>query len=278
MSTALVVGSGLLAIGSGLAGASSWWWHHQQRKALYQRLADKRQRTMIRHQNFLLPQPDLERLSLEFAKQPIITIPACLQPDTLRQLQAEARQCLAQVERSYIPLHKQGGAVAYEKLHHYAPACLGLYHSPEFAALLSQLIGLPLAPTADHDQSSCSLLVYQQQGDHIQWHYDHNFYQGRHFTVLLSLVNEASQNSDLTQSCLQYKNQSGEAVSVATPPNRLVVFEGAQVLHRVTPAGANELRCVLSMTFASNSHILFFHEVARRIKDTAFYGMRVLWD
>ena len=46
-----------------------------------------------------------------------------------------------------------------------------------------------LVPTPLHDQSSCSVLVYEKPGDHIGWHYDHNFYKGRHFTVLIPIVN-----------------------------------------------------------------------------------------
>ena len=52
----------------------------------------------------------------------------------------------------------------------------------------------------------------------------------------------------------------------------------AKVLHRVSPAAAGDLRVVLSMTFNTERRISRFGEFMRRVKDTAFYGLRVLWD
>ena len=34
------------------------------------------------------------------------------------------------------------------------------------------------------------MIVYEKPGDHIGWHFDHNFYRGRHFTLLIPVVNQ----------------------------------------------------------------------------------------
>ena len=60
--------------------------------------------------------------------------------------------------------------------------CLGLYHSPDLIEWVSAIVGFKVQPTPDRDQSSLSVLCYKDAGDHINWHYDHNFYRGRHFT------------------------------------------------------------------------------------------------
>ena len=65
--------------------------------------------------------------------------------------------------------------------------------------------------------------------------------------------------------------------AVETPENTLVLFEGARVLHRVSPAAAGDLRIVLSMTFNTDPRISLRGEVMRRCKDVAFYGLGVLW-
>ncbi len=66
-------------------------------------------------------------------------------------------------------------------------------------------------------------------------------------------------------------------MAVATPPNALVVFEGAKVRHKVTPIAAGERRIVLSMTYCTDPRNSVVQESMRRVKDTAFFGIRALW-
>ena len=73
------------------------------------------------------------------------------------------------------------------------------------------------------------------------------------------------------------KTTSGEEC-IDTSPNVLVIFEGAKVLHRVTPTAEGDLRIMLSMTYCADSTTNPLKEFARRVKDTAFYGIRALWD
>jgi hypothetical protein len=79
------------------------------------------------------------------------------------------------------------------------------------------VVGTPLVPTPLHDQSSCSLLVYDRPRDHIGWHYDHNFYNGRHFTVLLPLVNRHLPEARLSSAELMVRQ--GDERVLPTPPN-----------------------------------------------------------
>jgi hypothetical protein len=179
-------------------------------------------------------------------------------------------------ERSYIPGHKQGGTIAYEHLHHLAPELVAFYQSQVLRDLVSAIVGVPVVPTPLHDQSSCSLLVYDRPRDHIGWHYDHNFYRGRHFTVLLCLVNEDRVHGGLSSAHLQARIDGKDEV-VPTPPNTLVVFEGAQVLHRVTGLGPEQIRIQLSMTFCTDPTAPWFKSLIRRGKDIAYFGIRALW-
>lgn len=179
-------------------------------------------------------------------------------------------------ERSYIPGHKQGGTIAYEHLHRLAPDLVAFYQSQVLRELISSIVGVPVVPTPLHDQSSCSLLIYDRPRDHIGWHYDHNFYRGRHFTVLLCLVNEDRVHGGLSSAHLQARID-GQDVVIPTPPNTLVVFEGAQVLHRVTGLGPEQTRIQLSMTFCTDPSAPWFKALIRRGKDMAYFGIRALW-
>lgn len=187
----------------------------------------------------------------------------------------EEVNALIETERSYLPTHKKGGTVAYSVLREKAPTLVSHYRSTAMRRLVSHIIGAEVQPTPLHDESSCSVLFYEKPGDHINWHYDHNFYRGRHFTVLIPVVNRG-RDGGLSAARLLAK-QGGRDVEVATPPNRLILFEGAKVRHKVTPIAEGERCAVWSMTYCTDPRNSAFQGVARRVKDTAFFGLRSLW-
>jgi hypothetical protein len=245
-----------------------------RRKRLYERLQREQQRLVgqvATGASRWFPAP----ASLPYFSRRLVSINGLLPMailDHLRQVVAGARRN----ERSYIPGHKQGGTIAYEHLHHLAPELVAFYQSPELRDLVSAIVGVPVVPTPLHDQSSCSLLVYDRPRDHIGWHYDHNFYRGRHFTVLLCLVNEDRVHGGLSSAHLQARLDGKDEV-IPTPPNTLVVFEGAQVLHRVTGLGPEQTRVQLSMTFCTDPSAPWLKSLIRRGKDMAYFGIRALW-
>ena len=205
----------------------------------------------------------------------LATIPDFLPADIRQRILAEI-EGVGDIERSYLPLHKQGGTVAYETLREHAPTVVALYRSPAMRKAIAGIVGLEVQTTPLTDKSSCSVLYYVKPGDHIGWHYDHNFYKGRHFTVLLPIANQGEGPDGLSTARLLVRRGRNERV-IPTPPNTLVVFEGARVLHRVTPLAEGERRIVLSMTYCSDPRNSRLQEAARRIKDTAYFGVRALW-
>jgi hypothetical protein len=258
-------GAGALATG-GLVFAKS------RRARLYRALADNvAQITAARA-------PDLAVLASRrlpgFAGH-LATVLDFLPAPSFAALAAEA-EFLAAPERSFVPTHKQGGTVAYETLIAAAPATVACYHSRDFQVIVSRLVGTPIRPTPIYDQSSLSVLVYNKPGDHIGWHYDHNFYRGRHFTVLLAIQNVGHAAGGLSHAVL-HARLPGRELAISTAPNTLVVFEGARVRHRVTPIRAGERRVVLSMTYCTDPRSYCWQGWSRRLKDTAFFGVRALW-
>jgi alpha-ketoglutarate-dependent taurine dioxygenase len=218
----------------------------------------------------------------QFDHQRLLSEAEFLDHDSLQRLVGECLAARQHAERSLIPGHKKGGTLSYAAIHEHAPACLALYHGEALRQWLGQVIGTPVYPTADHDQSSCSILYYDVAGDHIGWHFDHNFYRGRHFTVLLSLVNQSLQPDcglahGLSAGRLQ-RRRNGSEETVPTPPNTLVLFEGARVRHRATAVDRDQERIMLSMTFSTEPRVAPWKEWIRRLKDTAYFGPRVLFD
>ena len=180
-------------------------------------------------------------------------------------------------ERVHIPVHKRGATISYHDLQSCAPELTAFYHSPEFHRWCSFVIGERIQPTPPNDLSSCSLLIYSEADDHIGWHRDHNFYNGRHFTALLPLINTNAAGDGLSSAHLTIRDGNQEDV-IPTAPNTLVLFEGAHILHRVTPLRAGERRVVLSMTLCTDPSSTVLRNVERRLKDIAYFGLRALWD
>lgn len=236
-----------------------------------------REQTINAHEPQLRPRDDKPGLADLFRRETLITVDRFLDPACLEKLRQEALDNLPRVVRSYLPAHKQGGTVSYETIHSHAPGCLALYHSPVMHRWIAEIVGAPVRCTADHDQSACSILYYMQPGDYINWHRDPNFYSGRQFTILLVLVNKAA-TGGASSSALMRKHSDGREERIELAENGLVLFEGPRVLHKVSPTSAGDTRIALSMTFNTDPRIGLLWELARRVKDTAFYGLKVLWD
>ncbi len=250
--------------------------HRIHRTRTLSALAMQRSDWVLKHPVTIASTADRKTLAETFTRERLVRIDNFLTPECLRLLRSEAEDNIPRMVPSYIPTHKKGRTLSYENIHRFAHGCLGLYHSPELRNWVAEITRLDVVPTPDRDQSSLSVLCYKEAGDHINWHYDHNFYKGRHFTVLLSLANE-SQAGALSQSQLMKRTHQGDEI-IDTSPNVLVVFEGAKVLHRASPTAEGDLRIMLSMTYCADSRTSWLKEIARRVKDTAFYGVRALWD
>jgi len=264
-----------------LTAAAAWAWRHRQRRdQMYSRLlaqpvgADSRAPIEIAAGESSV---DAHLYAAEFATARLLSVEEFVSPATLTRLRDEALAGIPFLEHTYIPLHKKGNTLSYEHILRQAPHLLDFYHDRAVQAWVSAVTGVAVQSTPVQDQSSLSVLCYKEAGDHIQWHYDHNFYRGRHFTVLLSLVNRSAAGS-LSRSRLERQFPDGTVQSIAMPENTLVIFEGARIRHRATPTEAGDLRVILSMTYCTDPRISRLKELARRVKDVAFYGIRALWD
>jgi len=262
-----------VAFGLAAAGSAAMALAYRRRAALYGTL-ERRIEAITRTVRIDTGTMPARRALPSFGTR-LARIPDAFPAPTIDTLRDQALD-LVRPERSYIPTHKKGGTVAYESLFAKAPAIVALYHAPEMRELISHVVGEPVRPTPINDQSSLSVLFYEKPGDHIGWHFDHNFYRGRHFTVLLPVINEGSGPNGLSHARLQAKID-GRPTDIETPPNTLIVFEGARVHHKVTPILDGERRLVISMTYCTDPRANLVQGAARRIKDVAFFGPRALW-
>jgi 2OG-Fe(II) oxygenase superfamily len=261
-----------MMIGAGAATVGGVAYTRRRRARLYRELAD---RVVAITSTHALDMGPAQRRPLPGFADRLAVLPDFLPPHTFAALRAEAER-LASPERNYVPVHKKGGTIAYETLIAAAPGIVSFYHSAVLLGLVSRLVGIWVGPTPIYDQSSLSVLFYNKPGDHIGWHYDHNFYRGRHFTLLLAFVNTGQAADGLSHAVLEAR-VGGREIGISTAANTLVVFEGALVHHQVTPIREGERRLVLSMTYCTDPRAHWWQAASRRIKDTAFFGIRALW-
>jgi 2OG-Fe(II) oxygenase superfamily len=260
-----VIGAGAITAG-GIAFARG------RRAKLYRALAERIRRITGARR---LALEELDRRAAPSFADRLARLDDFLPQESFAAVRTEAER-LVGPERSFVPTHKKGATTAYETLIADAPALVALYHSPQLIGFVSRLVGTSVRPTPIHDQSSLSVLFYDRPGDHIGWHYDHNFYRGRHFTLLLALRNEGRAEAGLSHAMLMAR-LAGKETGLSTAPNTLVLFEGARISHRVTPILEGERRLMLSMTYCTDERARWWQGVSRRLKDTAFYGVRALW-
>ncbi len=197
-----------------------------------------------------------------------------LPADLTAQLIAGAHAVESAVNRNYLPGHKQGGSVSRHKIDELAPAIAQLYRSPVLIRWLEDLCGEKLLPSPDGDPHAYALSFYTKPGDHIGWHYDTSYYEGRRYTLLLGVLDESS--------CfLEYRLHTREegvpvvedAVQIA--PGGMVFFDGDKLHHRITPARENERRVSLTFEYVTNPHMRPWQRFISNLKHAvAYFGFR----
>jgi hypothetical protein len=201
-------------------------------------------------------------------------------PDELLEhsLLPEAEKLRADVHRNYIPRHKKGGSVSYYTLVEKAPGVLTLYRHPAFIDFLSRLLGTPVMPCPEDDAHACALYFYTEPGDHIGFHYDTSYYRGARYTVLVGLV-QRSQHCQLV--CQLYKGdpvRQPQDLQIMTHPGTMVIFNGDNLWHAVTPLEPGAERIMLTMEYVTDLKMGAFKRFISNMKDAiAYFGVSALW-
>jgi hypothetical protein len=150
---------------------------------------------------------------------------------------------------------------------------LELYYSTEMSDFLTGILKKPVQKPPLSDTNACSLLIYDNEGDYIDWHQDNSLYNGDRYVVLLTVVNENAEKDGLSQNEFIYKHD-GKEYPLKLQENSITIFKGSEIPHKSTSIGNNERRILLSMTFCDicqekKNLIDFVHE---KIKNYVVYS------
>lgn len=223
----------------------------------------------------VVAQLDTPALRQDFDRQgAFLYLDRFLGPDETAQLEALARSLQSGLNRNYLPGHKQGGSVSRHTIDEKAPFIAELYRSRALIGWLEQVTGDKLQVCPESDPHAYALYYYTRQGDHIGWHYDTSYYDGRRYTLLIGVLDESSCRLDYE---LHTRNPDipDEPGSVQIPPGGIVLFDGDKLRHRITPAGPNEIRVSLTFEYVTDPGMKPWLRFISNMKDAvAYFGFR----
>ena len=201
----------------------------------------------------------------------LTTFPLELPVELRHQIMAALPATADLAVRAYIPGVRAGRTVLTSTMIDHLPDVVRWFeHAKQH---ISDVVGEPVYPTDLSLPTSCSLIVYDREGDGINWHYDVNYFTGRFFTVLVPV------NMDRTCSIFVYRDAHGQdtEVELQSPElaGRSVVFEGTLVYHKATPLCAGQQRVVLSLQYATDTRLTMWNRLMTFVKDRAFAGLGI---
>lgn len=161
--------------------------------------------------------------------------------------------------------NKKGITISTDNIVKYAPNLINFYKN-DLCKLVSNQLNLNLFPTDLNLPTSCALLIYENEGDWINWHYDYNYYDGRFFTVLIPIT------TNLTCTEFQFKNDKNEIQSINLINNNSICFEGNYLYHRASKLCKNEKRIILSCQYVTTNNMSILNKLRLKFKDFAYTG------
>jgi len=133
---------------------------------------------------------------------------------------------------------------------------------------ISNIIGEKVYTTSKEYPTTCSILIYDQKDDFINWHYDVNYFDGRFFTLIIPVT--------FTKTCTKYKyyDKNYQIQSLSNVEGKSILFEGDKVFHMASKFCENdEKRIVISLQYSTNPNIGLHNQLFLRIKDSAYVGI-----
>jgi len=135
-----------------------------------------------------------------------------------------------------------------------------------YASIISQYIGENVKILPKDTKNRMTLVVYEKEGDHIDWHFDTNHYDGRYFTLLIPITLEATCGN------YQYRNVYGVDTDVEIFKGQGILFEGDKVFHRGKMLCKDQFRVILSLTFVTNDYMNHWNYTMHKMKEFGIYG------
>jgi hypothetical protein len=160
--------------------------------------------------------------------------------------------------------NRKGITIPTKSICENSPELISFYNN-NLCEMVSKLTGLKLYPTELDFPTSCAIIIYEKEGDWINWHYDYNYYNGRFFTVLIPITHV------LTCTKFQFKDKNNKVIDMDLV-NNAICFEGNYLYHRASKLCNNQKRIMLSCQYVTDNSMNFINKLRIKLKDFAFIG------
>jgi hypothetical protein len=164
-------------------------------------------------------------------------------------------------KRLNIPKQKASRCIDQTSIKQYIPELLQFYD--KVSATISEHLDFTVYPT-NKNKLACIILVYEDEGDFINWHYDVNVYTGRFFTLLIPIYGFDT----CTQ--FQYIDKKHKTQTITMSLGNGVLFEGEKLFHSTTKQCKGDTRIVIAMEFCSNPQYDSLKFFVNKIKQMFF--------
>jgi len=105
--------------------------------------------------------------------------------------------------------------------------------------------------------------LYEDGGDHVDWHYDNNYTDGNRYTLVIPLVQDLNNTSKFM---IKDKNSQNE-IEIPLEVGQGVVYNGSITYHKITEQTEGYIRMVVIIPFYSNKNINFFNKIRMLTRD-----------
>ena len=154
--------------------------------------------------------------------------------------------------------------ISYNELKKEVPDIDDWYES--LSSVLSPYIDETLKVVPKDIKTRICLVVYEKEGDYIDWHFDTNHYNGRFFTLLIPISTEATCGNYV------YKDHNEKEEIIEVEKSQAIFFEGDKVYHRGKELCANQRRVILSLTFVTDDSMNVWNYCLHKVKELGVFG------
>jgi len=154
--------------------------------------------------------------------------------------------------------------ISYTELKKEVPDIDDWYES--LSSVLSPYIDDTLKVVPKDIKTRICLVVYEKEGDYIDWHFDTNHYNGRFFTLLIPVSTESTCGNYV------YKDDTEVEQVLEVEKSQAIFFEGDKVFHRGKELCANQRRVILSLTFVTDDSMNIWNYCLHKVKELGVLG------
>ena len=154
--------------------------------------------------------------------------------------------------------------ISYNTLKENIPEIEDWYNS--LPTIVSPYISDKLQVAPKDVKTRICLVVYEKEGDYIDWHFDSNHYSGRFFTLLLPV------STEITCGNYVYRDHEEKEQVLEVEKSQAILFVGDKVFHRGKALCENQRRVILSLTFVTSQNMDMWNYCLHKVKELGVSG------